>query len=150
MGNRNYNQNYNRGGYNGGNNNGKYNNGGGYNGNNQQNYKKSGAVYSKIKSGKNEGAYCVNAWRKTRNGLMKASAFPAGDKQYESGKGNAFMRYAVEISNADAGTHQTYWALMSLATQMIYIKELGLVISPNGSGYTKSGKRVYGYFGKNK
>lgn len=110
--------------------------------------KKSGATYTKIKKGKNEGLYCVSAWRKTKFGLMTASAFPAGNEEYQSQAGNTFRRYAVEVSNRDAGTHQTYWCLMNMATQMIFIKDLGFVISPNGRGYTSSGVRVEGYFGK--
>lgn len=113
------------------------------------NVKKSGATYTKIKKGKNEGLYAVNAWRKTRNGLMIAKAFPAGgDEVIESQRGNEFVRYAVEISVPNVGTSQTYWALMNKKTRLIPIKELGLVISPNGNGITGSGVRVTGYFGK--
>ncbi|SEF62241.1 hypothetical protein SAMN05421847_0476 [Halpernia humi] len=113
-----------------------------------QNEKKSGAVYSRIKKGKNEGGTSVNAWRKTKNGLMTANAFPVDGVEHASQDGKISMRYVVEVVNRDMGTTQTYWCLMSKDTKKIFIKELGLVISPNGSGVTRSGKRVTGFFGK--
>jgi len=112
-----------------------------------QQTKKSGAIYTKIRKGKNEGQMAVNAWRKTRNGLMTASAMPV-DGVTHSGQRNDFMRYVVNVVNQGYGTTQTYWCLMNVKTQTITIKELGLVISPNGSGRTASGKNVRGYFGK--
>ena len=114
-----------------------------------QDVKKSGTVYSRIKTGKMEGMTAVNAWRKTKNGLMTASAFPVDQTEHIGEKGkNTFIRYAVEVKNADLGTSQTYWCLMQKESRKITIKELGLVISPNGNGVTSSGKRVTGYFGK--
>lgn len=114
----------------------------------EEHIKKSGATYTKIKTGKNEGLFSVNAWRKTKNGLMVASAFPAGGEEYTSQAGNVSRKYAIEVVNRDMGTTQTYWALMDLKSRKIFIKELGLVISPNGRGFTAGGKRVEGYFGK--
>lgn len=117
---------------------------------NEQITKKSGATYTKIKNGKREGLICVNAWRSTKNGLMKASCFPVdGVEHTGEQKGHSFMRYVVNITNSSAGTHETFWCLMRLDTKVIVIKELGLCITPNGNGYTKSGKRVSGYFGRN-
>lgn len=111
--------------------------------------KKSGATYTKIREGKNEGLYAVNAWRKTKMGLMTAKAFPANrEVVHTSQEGNEFITYAVEISNTTMGTSQTYWSLMNTKTRKLFIKELGLVISPNGSGVTSGGQRVTGYFGK--
>lgn len=137
------------------NNNGNWGNNGnnsGFNQNNNQSqkpvFKKSGAVYSRIKKGKNEGGYSCNAWRKTKNGLLTASCFPVDGVEHKSEKGNISLRYVVEVVNRDMGTTQTYWCLMQKDSRKIYIKELGLVISPNGSGTTASGKRVTGYFGK--
>jgi len=155
-----YNNNYNRnsgrsrgyqngGGYN--NNGGGYNNANNYGGprNQGQNVKKSGAVYSRMKAGKYEGEMCVNAWRKTRHGLMTASAFPVDAVEHIADKsGKTFLRYVVEVSNKELGTSQTYWCLMQKESKKIFIKELGLVISPNGNGVTASGKRVTGFFGK--
>ena len=121
--------------------------GGGYQ-SNQQKVKKSGAIYSRIKKGKNEGAMCVNAWRKTKNGLLTATAFPVDGVEHTSEAGNISLRYVVEVVNRDMGTTQTYWCLMQKASKKIFISELGLVISPNGNGVTSSGKRVTGFFGK--
>lgn len=126
----------------------------------QQIFKKSGAVYSRIRNGNFEGDTIVNAWRKTRLGLMKATVAPysgQGGKGREivnsNGKsGNQdkeYQKMICTIKNDSAGTNQTYHVLMNLKTQVIVIKELGLCITPNGSGVTKSGKRVTGYFGKN-
>lgn len=119
-------------------------------GNRQQDQtKKSGATYTKMKAGKYAGMYAVNAWRKTKAGLMVAKGFPVSDVEHQSEKGNFFVRYAVEVSMPSAGTSQTYWCLMNTKTQKLVIKELSLVISPNGQGYTASGKRVSGFFGAN-
>ncbi|SHL40228.1 hypothetical protein [Flavobacterium chilense] len=123
-------------------------------------FKKSGAVYSKIRNGNFEGDTIVNAWRKTRFGLMKATVAPysgQGGKGLEivnsQGKsGNQdkeYQKMICTITNDSAGTNTTYHVLMNLKTQVIVIKDLGLCITPNGSGVTKSGKRVTGYFGKN-
>lgn len=115
----------------------------------KESFKKSGTVYTRIKSGKMEGMMAVNAWRKTKNGLMTASAFPVDQTEHIGEKSkNTFIRYAVEVKNADLGTSKTYWCLMQKESQKITIKELGLVISPNGRGITAGGKRVTGFFGK--
>ncbi|KFF15084.1 hypothetical protein [Flavobacterium hydatis] len=123
-------------------------------------YKRSGAVYSRIRNGNFEGDTIVNAWRSTKLGLMKATVAPysgQGGKGREivnsSGKsGNQdkeYQKMICTIQNTSLGTNQTYHVLMNLKTQVIVIQELGLCITPNGSGTTKSGKRVTGYFGKN-
>ena len=144
-----YNNYNNRNDYNTNNQNGNgYRRSNGSNNRSQNQVKKSGATYSKINKGQREGLMCVNAWRKTKNGLMTASAFPVDGVQHESKEGNKSMRYAVEIINRDMGTTQTYWCMMSLVTKKIFIKELNLVISPKGNGIRSSGKRVTGYFGK--
>lgn len=114
----------------------------------KDNVKKSGAVYSRIKKGVHEGETSVNAWRKTKNGLMTASAFPVDKNDHESKDGTKYQRYVVEVVNRDLGTTQTYWCLMNKSNKKIFIKELGLVISPNGNGVTSGGKRVTGFFGK--
>lgn len=124
----------------------------GYNNNQRQqrdDVKKSGSTYTTIRKGKREGMIAVTAWRKTKFGLMTAKAFPVSEEVYTSQNGNEYLRYAVEVSNASMGTNTTYWCLMSLKTKKIVINELSLVISPNGSGYTSSGKKVSGFFGAN-
>lgn len=126
----------------------------------QQQFKKSGATYSRIKNGNFEGNIIVNAWRATKSGLMKATVAPyagQGNKGLEivnsGGKsGNQdkeYQKMICTITNSNAGTTQTYHVLMNVKTQVISIKELGLCITPNGSGVTRKGKRVTGYFGRN-
>ena len=121
-----------------------------YNQPQQQIIKRSGATYTKMRKGKHEGLDCVNAWKAGKNGMLTASAFPVdGVIHVGKDKGHEFMRYVVTVTNASMGTNSTYWCLMRLDTKKINISELGLVITPNGSGFTKSGKRVTGFFGKN-
>ncbi|MDQ8014468.1 MAG: hypothetical protein REI96_18615 [Flavobacterium nitrogenifigens] len=126
----------------------------------QQQFKKSGAVYSRIRNGNFEGDTIVNAWRATKMGLMKATVTPyAGangkgreivNSQGKSGnQDKEYQKMICTIQNTSLGTSQTYHVLMNLKTQVIVIQELGLCITPNGSGVTRKGKRVTGYFGKN-
>lgn len=137
-----------------------YGGNGGYNNRQQkQDVKRSGAVYTKINTGGNkDGLFQVNAWRKTKYGLMTASCTPYED--YDSNgnaqgvtihkgkeKGHEFIRYRVQLTMN--GQVQKFYTLMRLDTKVINIPELSLCITPNGSGYTSSGKRVSGYFGSN-
>lgn len=126
----------------------------------QQTFKKSGAVYSKIRKGKFEGDTIVNAWRATKMGLMKATVTPYSgangkgleivNSQGKSGnQDKEYQKMICSIQNTSMGTSTTYHVLMNLKTQVIVIQELGLCITPNGSGVTRKGKRVTGYFGKN-
>jgi hypothetical protein len=123
-------------------------------------YKRSGATYSKIRKGNFEGETIVNAWRVTKAGLMQATVSPyngangKGMQIVESnGKsGNTpkeYQKMICCIKNASLGTSQIYPVLMNVKTQVIVIQELSLCITPNGSGTTRSGKRVTGYFGRN-
>lgn len=123
-------------------------------------YKRSGAVYSRIRNGNFEGDTIVNAWRVTKMGLMKATVTPyAGangkgreivNSQGKSGnQDKEYQKMICTIQNTSVGTNQTYHVLMNLKTNVIVIQELGLCITPNGSGVTRKGKRVTGYFGKN-
>lgn len=115
--------------------------------------KRSGAKYTEIRNGKaaGTGLMAINAWRVTKMGLQRAKCFPVdAGTVHTSQKGRESVRYAVEISNDTLGTSQTYWCLMSLDTKKIFIDELGLVISPNGSGMTASGKHATGFFGRKK
>jgi hypothetical protein len=128
--------------------NSRYNNNGNT-GNNEQRYKRSGSIYSKITKGEREGGTIINAWRATKNGIQTAKAYPHEmDVVHTSKKGEEFTQYFVEVACADLGTSQTYLCLMHNKSQIIGIKELGLIISPNGSGVTRKGTRVKGYFGK--
>ncbi|MDE5537116.1 hypothetical protein KRE42_08525 [Elizabethkingia meningoseptica] len=116
---------------------------------NRTQYKKSGATYTRIKKGKGEGLMAVNAWRKTKFGVMTANAMPyhAGDVS-TSQRGNDYIKYIVTVTNMSFGIQQVYTCLMNVKSQVIVISELGLCITPNGSGRTASGKNVRGYFGK--
>jgi hypothetical protein len=126
----------------------------------QQQYKRSGAVYSKIRKGNFEGDIIVNAWRVTKAGLMQATVSPYNGQDgkgqeivHSNGKsGNTpkeYQKMICVIKNSSLGTSQIYPVLMNLKTQVIVIQELSLCITPNGSGITRSGKRVTGYFGRN-
>lgn len=112
-------------------------------------FKKSGAKYSDINKGKNKGGIIVNAWNVSKNrGMITATATPVSDEIFESEKsGKSYQRYAVEVFYKNTGAKNTYWVLMNVKTQVIGIPELGMCISPVGSGRTKSGKSVRGYFG---
>ena len=139
------------------------NNNSNFNANNSANkpqYKKSGATYSTIRIGSFEGATIVNAWRSTKMGLLTAKVTPyagangKGTEIVESvnkttGHVKEYAKMLCTITNASLGTNQVYHVLMNLQTKVISIPELSLCITPNGSGTTKSGKRVTGYFGKN-
>lgn len=143
-GNRNYGNN--------GNYNGNYNNGNNGN-NNQPKPKRSGATYTTLSKGKyaGTGLPTVHAWRLTKYGMMTAKAHPYGDKSkvhVGEQKGKKYFTYTVEVSNASMGTSQVYYTTMCIDTKRIGIDELGLVISPNGSGRTRTGKHVKGYFGR--
>lgn len=127
---------------------------------NQNQFKKSGATYSKIRNGNFEGETIVNAWRKTKFGLMIATCTPYngqsgnGSKIVESvnektGHVKEYKKMICTIQNKSMGTSQTYHVLMNVQTQVIVISELSLCITPNGDGKTASGKRVKGYFGRN-
>lgn len=126
----------------------------------QQQFKRSGAVYSKIKKGNFEGETIVNAWRATKNGLMQATVTPY---KGENGKGLEtvishgksgnqeieYQKMICVIKNTSMGTSQIYPVLMNVKTKVISISELSLCITPNGNGVTRKGKRVSGYFGSN-
>lgn len=123
-------------------------------------YKKSGATYSKIKTGDFAGETIVNAWRKTKFGLMVAVVTPykgANGKGLDAvtstnertGEIKEYQKMICTIQNKSMGTSQTYHVLMNVKTQVIVINELSLCITPNGQGKTASGKKVFGYFGRN-
>ncbi len=130
--------------------------------NNQQRpqYKKSGAIYSVIREGAFRGFPIVNAWRSTKMGLVTAKVTPYAGKDGKgikivesvneaSGHVKEYQKMLCTITNASLGTQQTYHVLMNIQTGTIVIQELGLCITKNGSGVTRSGKSVKGYFGKN-
>src|SRR5690554_6750229 len=98
------NNNYGGGGYRQNNYGGGYRNnnyGGGYQNNGYQNRprpKKSGANYAQIGKGNYKGLPIVNAWLKTRQGLVTIKVAPYHKtKSYDSGNGNAFLSMIAEI-----------------------------------------------------
>jgi hypothetical protein len=136
-----------------------------YNNNNQGSRapKRSGATYTMMKTnGPYDGHWAVNAWCFLNGVLVTASAFPVFEKtkdilgvktsstqvkvHYGNEKGNEFVRYAVTLTQGIQTAK--YFTIMNLKTKKLYIQELGMFISPNGSGTTKKGKNVTGTFAK--
>lgn len=127
---------------------------GSHNANERPRYKRSGAKFTPIRKGKYEGCPYpfVNAWRVTkRGGLVTASGGPINGAVEHKAKtsGKHYVPYLITIVNRATGGMQKYTCLYCVETKKIVIKELGWVISPNGSGVTRSGKSVTGYFGRN-
>ncbi len=132
-----------------------YNNGGGYRNNNynqnQQPPKKSGAKYSIIRKGDFEGGTIVNAWNVSRRrGLITAKVAPYKDSKEYTAKtsGKTYITMIAEVRWDNSGQTEVIPCSMNKDTKVIVLDKLGMVISPNGSGMTSSGKKVTGYFGK--
>lgn len=116
---------------------------GGFN-NNQPRFKKSGAKYGIIKKGQFEDLPIVNAWMKTRQGLVTIKVAPYHKtKSHDSGNGNAFFSMIAEI-RYPSGHTKLVPVLMNRSNKKIPIPNENLLITPNGGGVTKSGKRVTG------
>ncbi|TPN88838.1 hypothetical protein [Aquimarina algicola] len=134
------------------NNRGNYNNG--YqNQNQQQNAKKSGAVYKKISKGDFQGKDIINAWNKSRSrGMITATVAPYYNTDYkkpvESESGHRYVKMMAVVTYQSSGQEKKIPCLMNMSTRVVVLQEIGMVISPNGSGHTSSGKKVTGYFGK--
>lgn len=118
--------------------------------------KKSGATYSKYRKGKFEGLPFVYAWNASKNrGLITCTVKPYhksldGKAQVivTSEKGNNYHPMIAIVKYERSGVEKVIPVLMNERTKVISIDDLGMVITPNGQGFTKSGKRVTGYFGK--
>jgi hypothetical protein len=124
-----------------------------YNGpmNNPQPPKKSGAVYSTIKKGKNEGGTIINAWNTSKSkGLITATIAPydKSDEIVESAKGNEYQKMIANVFYHRTGSKLTMGCLMNIKTKVVVLQDIGMMCSQNGSGVTASGKRATGYFGK--
>lgn len=115
----------------------------------QTQYKKSGAIFTKIGKGTMEGLHAVNAWKKTSRGMIKATAFPISNKSSESAKGNQYIPYLVTVIDMSSLQATKYNAIMNIQTKVLVIQDLSMCITPNGSGKTKGGTTVKGYFGRN-
>jgi hypothetical protein len=130
---------------------------GGYNNNYNGGYnapppppKRSGAKFTMLKDGKHKGLYIVNAWNTSKSrGMITAKVAPyhASDKIVTSEKGNEYVKMMASIFYKRTGQTLLMPCLMNQETQVIVLKDLGMVITPNGTGRTRSGKAVSGYFG---
>mgnify|MGYP003144450066 CR=1 FL=1 len=153
--NNNYNNgnNYNNRGYRNNNYNGGnrgYNNRNNYQ-NNQPAPKRSGAKYSVISKGDFKGFLIVNAWNKSRSkGMITAKVAPYKDSQEYTAKtsGKTYITMIAEVFYRDTGQKMIVPCSMNKQTRVIVLSDLGMVITPNGSGQTSVGVKVTGYFGK--
>ncbi|QQV90346.1 structural protein [Cellulophaga phage Omtje_3] len=137
------------------NSNGSYNrsNQNGNNNSNATQFKKSGVVYSPIKG--RDGLYMVNAWNASAKGLLLAKCFPyhaSTDKDgailvVRSQKGSQYIKMMCELTYRKTGITRLLPCLMNIETHVVALSEIGMVISPNGHGKTRSGKTAKGYFG---
>lgn len=112
-------------------------------------YKVSGAIFSKITKGEREGLHVVTAWKKTKTTMLRANCFPISSTSTESAKGNQYIPYLVTIIDMSTLQSTKYNAIMNIQTKVLVINDLSMCITPNGSGKTKSGVNVKGYFGRN-
>lgn len=115
----------------------------------QEEFKKSGAVYSKIKKGNFEGSTIINAWNVSKSkGLITCTVAPYHKTAvHTSEKGHEFQTMIAVVKYERSGVEKRMPCTMNLDTKVISLSEIGMCITPNGKGYTKSGKRVTGYFG---
>lgn len=112
-------------------------------------FKRSACTISVIKKGKSEGLIAINAWRATKNGLVTLKAFEHNEST--EGKTSTNKEYIVlmcEIVNADAGSRSVVPGFYYPNEKKLRISSMNLVASANGSGKTKTGKYVTGFFGK--
>lgn len=118
---------------------------------NSKQYKKSGAKYSKItNSTKNyNGSTIVNAWNHSKaRGLITATVSPyKGSKLYTTKDGKEYQTMVAKVFYHNSGVEKILACSMNTSTRVIGLQDIGMCISPNGSGKTKSGKHVKGYFG---
>lgn len=122
-----------------------------YNGGGQprQQYKKSWAVYGTIKQGKYAGAPFVIGFKKSRQGLIKASVMPyKGTAIVKSKNGHEYIKMIAEVT-VDGLNPTLVPCLYSKTTKKVVLDSMSMVISPNGSGTLRSGRRVTGFFGNN-
>lgn len=109
----------------------------------QQRPKKSGAKYSIIKQGKHEGSPIVNAWMSTRQGLVKITIAPYhGTRKVES-SANTFLTMMASVQ-VGFNPPQLMPCLYNITNKKVVLSNIGLLVTPNGGGMTRSGKRVTG------
>lgn len=105
-----------------------------------ENFKKSGAKFSLINKGRWKGADIINAWKKTKYGLMKLQATPYSDEVVSSKNGRNYMKYIAVITHNY--NQQKYTCLYDIDRKRLVIKDLGLIVTNNGSGTTRDRKSV--------
>lgn len=129
-------------------NNKNYNNNN-YNNNRNSPSKKSGAKYSKITKGNYAGATIINAWNTSKSkGLITATVFPyKNSKIYKNSQGQEKQTMMASVEFKNSGIQRLIPCSLNLVTKVVTLPEIGMCISPNGSGRTSSGKLVKGYFG---
>lgn len=117
----------------------------GYNGYQQQQpTKKSGATYSVIKNGNFKDYPIVNAWRVSRRtGLVKITVAPYKNSAEHKGQNNSFLTMIARIQYEN-GFEKIVPCLYNLTNKKIVIQSENILITPNGAGVTRSGKRVRG------
>lgn len=124
----------------------------GYKKNNNRNDnapKTTGAKYSKISVGQFKGMTIVNAWNKSKNkGMLTVKVAPyKNSKVFQNGKGESKQTMIAVVKYENSGVEKIIPCSMNQETQVIALSEIGMVITPNGEGYTSTGKKVTGYFG---
>ena len=105
--------------------------------------KKSGATYTEIRKGNFVGGVIVNAWNKSRGkGLITATVAPyhKSDELVKSAAGKEYMKMIATVKYLKTGNEKLIPCLMNTQSKVIVLRDLGMVITPNGSGHTSSGK----------
>ena len=128
---------------------------GGYSQNNYNNgsynkgFKKSGFTVKMMDSeGWSTKVPVCSGWRKTKFGLQKIYArVYKKSKRSKSDNGIEWINLFVTISVDGQAPYNTS-GMFRMDKKQLYIKELNLIGSTNGSGKTRSGKTSRGYFGR--
>lgn len=126
--------------------------------NNEPQFKTTWAVYTLLD--KENDLYIVNAFRATKNGLIKYTVKPYHGT-YKGGKTDAPVDFVhskakgsdnikntfikmICIIEYPMGAPETLSVLFNTSNHKITLDSKGLVITPNGQGKLKSGKTVKG------
>lgn len=123
---------------------------GNYHPQNKPQFKKSGAKYSKITKGNYVGLTIINAWNKSKSkGMITVSVAPYHKSKVFKAKknGNEYQTMLARVNYLNTGVEKVIPCCMNTKTMVVGLTELGMCISPKGSGQTSSGKHVTGYFG---
>jgi hypothetical protein len=109
-------------------------------------FKRSGCTKHASKTHK--GAFFYTGWRKDRNGMVSFIAHRNNDNyETKSKTGNEFEKWTATITMPDKSQHLTP-CLLNVTNGKLLFNKFDYVANPNApEGYTRSGKRVKGYFG---